>query len=150
MMQVLQAVEQLETYGVRCEIYSVTSYNELRREGLTCDRTNRLHPTQAKVQPWVETMLAEDLPTVAVSDNMAAVPDMIRQWVTGSYTVLGTDGFGRSDTREALRRFYEIDAPAITLAALSSLVRSADLDAQVYERAVSELGVTNERVDLTE
>jgi len=150
MMQVLQAVEQLETYGVRCEIYSVTSYNELRREGLTCDRTNRLHPTQAKVQPWVETMLAEDLPTVAVSDNMAAVPDMIRQWVTGSYTVLGTDGFGRSDTREALRRFYEIDAPAITLAALSSLVRSADLDAEVYERAVSELGVTNERVDLTE
>lgn len=150
MMQVLQAVEHLETYGVRCEIYSVTSYNELRREGLACDRTNRLHPTQAKVQPWVETMLAEDLPTVAVSDNMAAVPDMIRQWVTGPYTVLGTDGFGRSDTREALRRFYEIDAAAITLASLSSLVRSADLDAEVYERAVSELGVTNERVDLTE
>lgn len=150
MMQVLQAVEQLETYGVRCEIYSVTSYNELRREGLACDRTNRLHPTQAKVQPWVETMLAEDLPTVAVSDNMAAVPDMIRQWVTGPYTVLGTDGFGRSDTREALRRFYEIDAAAITLASLSSLVRAADLDAEVYERAVSELGVTNERVDLTE
>lgn len=150
MMQVLQAVEQLETYGVRCEIYSVTSYNELRREGLACDRTNRLHPTQAKVQPWVETMLAEDLPTVAVSDNMAAVPDMIRQWVTGPYTVLGTDGFGRSDTREALRRFYEIDAAAITLASLSSLVRSAELDAEVYERAVSELGVTNERVDLTE
>lgn len=150
MMQVLQAVEHLETYGVRCEIYSVTSYNELRREGLACDRTNRLHPTQAKVQPWIETMLAEDLPTVAVSDNMAAVPDMIRQWVTGPYTVLGTDGFGRSDTREALRRFYEIDAAAITLASLSSLVRSADLDAEVYERAVSELGVTNERVDLTE
>jgi len=150
MMQVLQAVEQLETYGVRCEIYSVTSYNELRREGLACDRTNRLNPTQAKVQPWVEIMLAEDLPTVAVSDNMAAVPDMIRQWVTGAYTVLGTDGFGRSDTREALRRFYEIDAAAITLASLSSLVRSADLDAEVYERAVSELGVTNERVDLTE
>lgn len=150
MMQVLQAVEHLETYGVRCEIYSVTSYNELRREGLACDRTNRLHPMQAKVQPWIETMLAEDLPTVAVSDNMAAVPDMIRQWVTGPYTVLGTDGFGRSDTREALRRFYEIDAAAITLASLSSLVRSADLDAEVYERAVSELGVTNERVDLTE
>ena len=150
MMQVLQAVELLEGYGVRCEIYSVTSYNELRREGLACGRTNRLNPTNAMVQPWVETMLAEDLPTVAVSDNMAAVPDMIRQWVTGPYTVLGTDGFGRSDTRESLRRFFEIDAASITVAALSSLVRSADLDADVYMRALSDLSIETERHDITE
>jgi len=150
MMQVLQAVELLEGYGVRCEIYSVTSYNELRREGLACDRTNRLNPTNAMVQPWVETMLAEDLPTVAVSDNMAAVPDMIRQWVTGPYTVLGTDGFGRSDTRESLRRFFEVDAASITVAALSSLVRSADLDADVYMRALSDLSIETERHDITE
>ena len=88
--------------GVRAEIYSATSYGELRREGLACDRHNRLHPpTEEAQKPYAETLLAEPLPTVAVSDNMAAVPDMIRQWVSGPYTVLGTDGFGRSDTREA-------------------------------------------------
>ena len=74
MVQVLDAVEKLETYGVRCEIYSATSYGELRREGLACDRRplhNRLHPTDEAQKPYVETLLAEPLPTVAVSDNMA-------------------------------------------------------------------------------
>ncbi|NCG42552.1 MAG: hypothetical protein GWO84_03320, partial [Euryarchaeota archaeon] len=70
-----------------------------------------------------------------VSDNMAAVPDMIRQWVGGDYSVLGTDGFGMSDTRPALRRFFEIDAASVTLAALSALVRDGSLDAEVYATA---------------
>ena len=113
MVQVLDAVEKLETYGVRCEIYSATSYGELRREGLACDRHNRLHPTEEVQKPYVETLLAEPLPTVAVSDNMAAVPDMIRQWVSGPYTVLGTDGFGQSDTREALRRSSKSTVPPL-------------------------------------
>jgi pyruvate dehydrogenase E1 component len=150
MVQVLDAVEKLETYGVRSEIYSATSYGELRREGLACDRHNRLHPNEPVQKPWVETVLSEALPTVAVSDNMAAVPDMIRQWVNGPYTVLGTDGFGRSDTREALRRFFEIDGAAIALAALSSLVRGGHVEAQVYETAQKNFGVTTERTDITE
>jgi len=150
MVQVLDAVEKLDTFGVRAEIYSATSYGELRREGLACDRHNRLHPTEPVQKPWVETVLSEALPTVAVSDNMAAVPDMIRQWVNGPYTVLGTDGFGRSDTREALRRFFEIDGAAIALAALSSLVREGHLEAKVYETAQKNFGVSTERTDITE
>lgn len=150
MVQVLDAVEKLETYGVRCEIYSATSYGEMRREGLECDRWNRLHPSEEARKPWIEDLLSEALPTVAVSDNMAAVPDMIRQWVSGHYTVLGTDGFGRSDTREALRRFFEIDGAAIALAALSSLVRDGSIEAKVYAKAEKNFGISTERNDITE
>jgi pyruvate dehydrogenase E1 component len=81
---------------------------------------------------------------------MAAVPDMIRQWVSGPFTVLGTDGFGRSDTREALRRFFEIDGAAIALAALSSLVREGKIEADVYEKAQKNFAVSTERNDITE
>jgi len=151
MVQVLDAVEKLEAYGIRSEIYSATSYGELRREGLACDRWNRLHPSQTAKQPWVEQMLGNaDVPVIAVSDNMAAVPDMIRQWVSGHFTVLGTDGFGRSDTREALRRYFEIDGKAVALAALSSLVRNGSIDSNVYEQAMQEYGISTERQDITE
>ena len=150
MIQVLDAVEKLETFGVRCEIYSATSYGEMRREGLDCDRWNRLHPSESIRKPWVEEMLSEPLPTIAVSDNMAAVPDMIRQWVSGHYTVLGTDGFGRSDTREALRRFFEIDGAAIALAALSSLVRDGSITDKVYATAEKNFGISVDRADITE
>ena len=150
MVQVLDAVEKLETYGVRCEIYSATSYGELRREGLACDRYNRLNPTQPVREPWIQTMLSEDLPTIAVSDNMAAVPDMIRQWVNGHFTVLGTDGFGRSDTRESLRRFFEIDGAAVALASLSSLVREGKIEPEVYEKAQKDFGVSSDRFDITD
>ena len=150
MVQVLDAVEKLETFGVRCEIYSATSYGEMRRAGLECDRWNRLHPSEEARKPWIEDLLSEPLPTVAVSDNMAAVPDMIRQWVSGHYSVLGTDGFGRSDTREALRRFFEIDGAAIALAALSSLVRDGSIEAKVYSKAEKNFGISTERNDITE
>ena len=111
MLQLLAAVEILETYGVRSEIYSVTSYGELRRDGLECERENRLNPGNARRASYVEQLLGDGkYPTIAVSDNQIAVPDMIRQWVGGDYSVLGTDGFGRSDTRPNLRRFFEIDA----------------------------------------
>ena len=150
MVQVLDAVEKLEAYGVLSEIYSATSYGELRREGLACERFNRLNPTSPAQKPWVETVLSAALPTIAVSDNMAAVPDMIRRWVHGSYTTLGTDGFGRSDTREALRRFFEIDGAAIALAALSALVREGKIDAKVYAQAEKDFAVDVSRYDVTE
>ena len=150
MLQLLAAVEVLENYGVRSEIYSATSYGELRREGLEFERINRLNPGQEKKQSYVEKMLGDGkYPTIAVSDNQIAVPDMIRQWVGGDYTILGTDGFGRSDTRQNLRRFFEIDAQHITLAALSSLVRNHEIDSKIYEKAVKDLGISRDRDDVT-
>ena len=150
MIQVLDAVEKLESFGVRSEIWSATSYGELRREGMEVSRENRLNPHQEEKLSWVEKQFGdENLPTIAVSDNVAAVPEMIREWVHSPFTVLGTDGFGRSDTREALRRFFEIDGHAIALAALSSLVRDGKIDAKVYEKAVKEFGISNDRPDIT-
>jgi pyruvate dehydrogenase E1 component len=150
MLQLLAAVEVLEKYGVRSEIWSATSYGELRRDGLNCERENRLNPDSARQVPYAEQMLGDGTyPTIAVSDNQIAVPDMIRQWVGGDFTILGTDGFGRSDTRPNLRRFFEIDSQHITLAALSSLVRSKELEAEVYNKAIKDLGVSKERNDIT-
>ena len=150
MLQLLAAVEILETYGVRSEIYSVTSYGELRRDGLECERENRLNPGNARRASYVEKLLGDGkYPTIAVSDNQIAVPDMIRQWVGGDYSVLGTDGFGRSDTRPNLRRFFEIDSQHITLAALSSLVKSGEISNKVFDKAISDLGISKERNDIT-
>lgn len=150
MLQLFAAVEALQKFGVRTEIWSATSYGELRREGLECERANRLNPGSARRVPYVEQMLGDGAyPTVSVSDNLIAVPDLIRQWVGGEYTVLGTDGFGRSDTRSALRRHFEIDAEHITLAALSALVRAREIDSKVYEKARKDMGVSRERNDIT-
>ncbi|MCH1512684.1 MAG: pyruvate dehydrogenase (acetyl-transferring), homodimeric type, partial [Acidimicrobiales bacterium] len=151
MLQLLAAVEKLENYGVRSEIWSATSYGELRRDGLDCERTNRLNPSKERLVPYVEQQLgAGENPTIAVSDNQIAVPDMIRQWVGGDYTVLGTDGFGRSDLRPALRRHFEIDSEHIVLASLSSLVKSGRIENEVYEKAVKDLVVNLERDDITD
>ena len=150
MLQVLAAVESLENFGVRSEIWSATSYGELRRDGLECERSNRLNPSSAREIPYVEQMLGGgETPTIAVSDNQIAVPDMIRQWVGGDYIVLGTDGFGRSDTRPALRRHFEIDSEHITIAALSALVRSGEIDNDLFETALENLGVSKDRDDIT-
>ena len=151
MLQVLDAVEKLEEFGIRSEIWSATSYGELRRDGLECERWNRLNPSEPEKQSWVQEKLGSSKdPIIAVSDNMAAVPDMIRQWMPEDYTVLGTDGFGRSDTREALRRFFEIDGESITLAAISRLVRKNIIDSKVYDKAVKKFKVSTERHDITE
>ena len=150
MLQVLDAVEKLETYGVRSEIWSATSYGELRREGMDVSRWNRLHPHEAIKSTWVEQQFGDaTAPIIAVSDNVAAVPEMIREWVSAPFTVLGTDGFGRSDTRPALRRFFEIDGEAVALAALSSLVREGQIEASVYADAMASFGVSADRTDIT-
>ena len=99
---------------------------------------------------YVEQQLGNgENPTIAVSDNQMAVPDMIRQWVGGDYTVLGTDGFGRSDLRPALRRHFEIDSEHIALASLSALVKADKIDIGVYQKAVNDLAVNFERDDIT-
>ena len=150
MLQVERAAKMLTERGVSCEIWSVTSYGELRRDAAESERWNRLHPTEDKRSSWVADHLDDSVgTTVAVSDNMMAVPDLIRQWVGGDYVVLGTDGFGRSDTREALRRFFEIDAEHIVLATLSSLVRRGEIESKIYDDAVKDFEVAFERKDVT-
>ncbi|MBI5368910.1 MAG: pyruvate dehydrogenase (acetyl-transferring), homodimeric type [Planctomycetes bacterium] len=139
----LKAQEMLaEKYDVGADVWSATSYGELRRDGLECDRWNRLHPDQKPRVPYVTRVLKDtEGPIVASSDYMKAVPGMIRGWVPRDYTVLGTDGYGRSDTRAALRRFYEIDAESMVVATLSALAREKQIAPTTAVRAMAEFGI---------
>jgi pyruvate dehydrogenase E1 component len=133
----LQARDMLaEQWGVGAEVWSVTSWGELRRDGVEAEQHNLLHPDSEPRVPYVTSALSHDAPVVAVSDWMRAVPDLIRQWVPAPFTTLGTDGFGLSDTRPAVRRHFNVDAESITVAALASLAQQGQFDrAQVAEAA---------------
>ena len=121
--EVMAAAEILEQHhGVAADVWSVTSFTELRRTALETEKWNRHHPDQQPRMSWLETCLSASAgPIVAASDYVKALPDLIRTWVPRRYSVLGTDGFGRSDTRANLRRFFEVDRQAIVLCALHSL-----------------------------
>ena len=137
-----------ERYQVPADVWSVTSYNELRREALGVERWNRLHPAEAPRTPHIVTALeGAPGPIIAASDYMKAVPDQIAPWLTGRLTSLGTDGFGRSENREYLRRFFEISAEAIAQAALSALARTGAISANRAEVAIAELGLHPEKRD---
>ncbi|MFC4945647.1 pyruvate dehydrogenase (acetyl-transferring), homodimeric type [Pseudonocardia sp. GCM10023141] len=126
----LQARDMLaEQWGVGAEVWSVTSWGELRRDGVECEQHNLLNPGEDKRVPFVTSTLGDGgAPVVAVSDWMRAVPDLIRQWVPAPFTTLGTDGFGLSDTRPAVRRHFNVDAESITVAALESLAARGEFD----------------------
>jgi pyruvate dehydrogenase E1 component len=145
--EVLRAQEILETrYGVAADVWSVTSYKQLRSDALSVRRWNMLHPTEAPRQSYVETVLEnEEGPFVAASDYMKIVPDQIAPWVPGGLMTLGTDGFGRSDTRPALRRFFEVDAECITLAALSALAEEGKIKSEAVARAIRDLHIDPEK-----
>jgi pyruvate dehydrogenase E1 component len=147
----LEAQQTLaEKYGVAADVWSVTSYKELRREALECERWNRLHPTAAPRKSYLETLLAgEEGVFIAVSDYMKWWAEGIARWVPGGLTPLGTEGFGRSENRTALRRFFEIDAPFVTLAALEQLGRRGALPLERVEQAIQELGIDPEKVEQT-
>ncbi len=136
-------------YGVSSEVWSVTSYGELRRFGLEAERKTRLNPEERHV-PYVSECFGDQTPTVAVSDYISSVPEMIQRWVGGRFVVLGTDGFGRSDSREALRSFFEIDTNSITIAALSALEQDGKLPGGTVKQASKGLGIISEKVDKTE
>jgi pyruvate dehydrogenase E1 component len=120
--EVLAAADLLrDDWGVEADVWSVTSFTELRREGIEVERWNMLHPTDEPRQSYVTQHLIKDVPVVASTDYIRAFADQIRQWVPASYRVLGTDGFGRSDYRRALRSFFEIDRHYVTVAALREL-----------------------------
>jgi pyruvate dehydrogenase E1 component len=147
--EVLRAQQILaEKYNVAADVWSVTSYNELRREALAVERWNRLHPSQKEKQPYIVTALGDAAgPIVAATDYMKAVPDQLAPWLSGRLESLGTDGFGRSDNREHLRAHFEVSAEAIAGAALSRLAREGKFDASRAEKAFAELGVDAERGD---
>lgn len=137
-----------ERFGVAADVWSVTSYSELCRDGLAVERLARLHPDRAPPACWVTRQL-EGLegPFVATSDNVQLVPRQIAPWVPGPYLVLGTDGFGRSDTRAALRRHFEVDAEHVVAAALRGLVTLGRFDAAAAARAIRDLGLDPEAPD---
>jgi pyruvate dehydrogenase E1 component len=134
-----------ERFGVAADVWSATSYKELRREALECERWNLLHPDQEPRVPYVTRVLGGTRgPVVAVSDFMKLVPDQIARWVPQGMLPLGTDGFGRSETREELRRFFGIDAEHVALAALAELARRGEISRHVAALAVRDLGLDPE------
>tara|TARA_Y100001970_G_scaffold59553_1_gene75779 strand:- start:31891 stop:34608 length:2718 start_codon:yes stop_codon:yes gene_type:complete len=145
---VLEAAEELENRGIRAEIWSVPSYGELRRAGLEAERATRLNPQDPKIA-YVSHCFGDETTTIAASDYIAAIPEMIQRWVGGRYVVLGTDGFGRSDTRDALRRFFEIDTASIVVAALSALEQDGKMPDGTTVKATKELGIIFDRYDKT-
>ncbi|MBN2319840.1 MAG: pyruvate dehydrogenase (acetyl-transferring), homodimeric type [Acidobacteria bacterium] len=149
MQCVLQAREILaEKFQVSSDIWSVTSYQQLRNEALSTDRWNRLHPESEPRMPYVVRALeGVEEPIIAATDFVKTLPDLIRPWVSGNYTVLGTDGYGRSDTREALRRFFEIDPESIAVAALHALSQDGSMPAADVAEAIRNLGLDPDKPD---
>ncbi len=141
--EVIAAAEILEKeYSVSADIWSVTSFNELRREALDITRWNMLHPTEPARLSYVSACLKDHAgPVVAATDYMKIFADQIREFVPGRYRVLGTDGFGRSDTREKLRQFFEVDRHYVTVAALKVLAEEGQISAEKVAQAIGKFGI---------
>jgi pyruvate dehydrogenase E1 component len=140
--EVEAAVDLLKNYGVAADVYSATSMNELRRDGLDAERWNLLHPTEKPRTSWVANMLngSKD-PVICSTDYMKTYSDQIRQFVDAPFVALGTDGYGRSDTREQLRSFFEVDRNWVTVAALKALADAGTIEKTVVAKAIADLGL---------
>ena len=145
--EALKAAEMLrERFTVSTDVWSVTSYKELYRDGIECDHWNTMHPGEEPRTPLVTESLADTAEGfVAVSDYLRAVPGSIAKWIPGPYAILGTDGYGRSDHRAPLRDFFEVDAAHIMLSAAALLARKGLLDAGEVRRAAEDLGIDTDR-----
>ena len=141
--EVIAAADILkEEYGVISDIWSVTSFNELRREALDATRWNMLHPTEKPKKSYVRSCLEKrEGPVVAATDYMKIFADQIREFVPGNYKVLGTDGYGRSDTREKLRQFFEVDRYYVTVAALKSLAEDGKISSGKVVEAINKYNI---------
>ena len=151
MYEVLKAQTILEEkYGVAADVWSVTSYKELYRDGNDCERWNRLHPTETQRVPFM-TQALQGAPgvLVAASDYMKVLPESISQWMPRPLVALGTDGFGRSENRPALRDFFEVDAKHIVLATLNALAKDKQIKPETVKKAIAELGINPEKLDPT-
>jgi len=142
--EALKAQKILEDkFGVSADVWSITSYKELRTEALEVERWNMLHPASRPRIPYITKCLAKEKGVkIAASDYMKALPDAIGRWVPGGLTSLGTDGFGRSESRQALRDFFEVDARFITLATLSALMREGAISAEVVKKAMKDFKIS--------
>jgi len=146
--QALKAQQILaERYDVSADVWSATNYKQLRSEAVQCRRWNMLHPTAKPKKSYIETLLAKEKGAfVAVSDNVRLVPEQILPWVPGGMFTLGTDGFGRSETRANLRRFFEIDAECTVIGTLFALAEKGMIERSVVEKAIKDLGVNPEKL----
>ncbi len=149
MFEVLKAQQILaDKYDVAADVWSVTSYKELYRDANDCERWNLLHPTETEKVPYVTQKLKEAPgPFIAASDYMKILPESLAKWVPGQLVSLGTDGFGRSESRVALRDFFEVDAKHIVLATLNALAREKKIGKDVVQRAVQELEIRPDKVN---
>ncbi|NBT13117.1 MAG: pyruvate dehydrogenase (acetyl-transferring), homodimeric type, partial [Planctomycetia bacterium] len=147
--EVIRAAELLaEHWGVSSSVWSVTSWKELRREAQECRRWNMLHPTAPPRRSYLEdTIAAADGVFVAASDHVRAVPEQLDPWIPGGLFVMGTDGFGRSETRGPLRRHFEVDAECIAIGTLSRLAAAGAIGNDVVAEAIGRLGVNPEKID---
>jgi pyruvate dehydrogenase E1 component len=137
-----------EKFDVAADVWSAPSYVQLRRDAIECDRWNLMHPDQEEHVPYVVSQLGPaEGPIVAVSDYMRAVPEMIAKWFPGRFLALGTDGFGRSDSRPALRRHFEVDAEHTAWASLVQLARAGKFPKKDLAKAQKELGIDPNKVD---
>jgi pyruvate dehydrogenase E1 component len=145
--EVIAAAELLEKdFKVAADIWSVTSFNQLRREGLDVERWNTLHPEEEQRQSYVTQQLAgQQGPVVAATDYIRSYADQIRPFVPGPYSVLGTDGYGRSDMRSQLRKFFEVNRYYVAIAALKSLVDQGDLKPDVVTQAIKKYKIDPEK-----
>jgi pyruvate dehydrogenase E1 component len=147
--EVIAAAELLEKdFGIPTDVWSVTSFNELRRDGLAVERWNQLHPNEKPRKSYVEECLGERPgPYIAATDYMKIVPDQIQRWVPGTFVSLGTDGYGRSDARDALRQHFEVDERFIAVAALKALADDGVLDQKTVGQAIEKYGIDPDRPD---
>jgi pyruvate dehydrogenase E1 component len=146
--EVLAAAELLQEYDVKSEVWSVTSFTELRRDGLDVERWNMLHPAETPKQCYVAQCLGgSDAPVIAATDYVKLFADQIRPFITAPYRVLGTDGFGRSDTREKLRWFFEVDRHYVALAALASLAERQVVAASVVGQLIERFGIDPDKAN---
>ena len=137
-----------EDFGIPCDIWSVPSFNELRRECLEVERWNQLHPLDTPRTSYLEQCFAGRTgPFVAATDYMKIVPDQIQRWVPGRYVTLGTDGFGRSDARKALREFFEVDRRYIAVTALKALADDGAIPQQTVADAIAKYGIDPDKPD---
>ncbi len=147
--EVIGAAELLKKdFDIPCDVWSVTSFNELRRDALAIERWNQLHPEDKPRKSYVEKCLAKrEGPYIAATDYMKIVPDQIQRWIPGQYVTLGTDGFGRSDGRDALRQHFEVDKRYIAVTALKALADDGTFDQKTVAQAIKDYGIDPDKAD---
>jgi pyruvate dehydrogenase E1 component len=144
----IKARDILSSYKIESEVWSVTSFNLLRKDGMEVERFNQLNPTSNEKKSYVEECFSiNPIPVIASTDYMRSYADQIRPYINEDFTVLGTDGFGRSDSREMLREFFEIDANSIVRASAYSLYKSGNIEKGILDKIYKDIGVDSEKVN---